>query len=583
MAAVEQGGSRRDFNLLAWLRDIRVLQVIGQIVFVVVVLFVLSQLLGTASHEMTARGLAPNFSFLDSRAGFSISESPAWYGGDSSYGQALQVGMTNTLRVVSLGLILTTIIGILFGIFLLSTNWLVRTISRVYVEVLRNTPLLVQLFVWYYIIIFSLPAIQDAIRLPSEGVTHLSLRVFIYVILYFIVRRYTGRMKRESPRRPLISYGAVAVFVMTELLFALYRSNPEGVFLAYGSGSIANMGFLAYVFLSVLLFVVIGYFGIAILRSTGTGQRVPNSLRPVLMGLLGGQFIAGLLFYFGVMPNSSLRIETYPAIYVSIRGFTFPEILSTGRTVEWLAIVGLGVLLAIFMWIWFGQVIENTGRRVPRGLYALVAILGFAIAGWFLVGIEPAPQTIPIEQDGATVMMPLADAQANNLLTTDDLQQYSTIPLLFLTPQQNRFGVFLVGSEVSPEYMALLLALVIYTSAFIAEIVRAGIQAVPYGQVEAARALGLSQTMTLTRIVLPQALRVIIPPLGNQYLNLAKNSSLAIAIAFSDAFAVATTVMNQSGQTVTTFLLIMLFYLIMSLVISGVMNWVNSRFQLVTR
>ena len=241
------------------------------------------------------------------------------------------------------------------------------------------------------------------------------------------------------------------------------------------------------------------------------------------------------------------------------------------------------MLLAIFMWIWFGQVIENTGRRVPRGLYAIIAILGFAIVGWLLVGIEPAPQTIPIEQDGATVMMPLADAQANNLLTTDDLQQYSTIPLLFLTPQQNRFGVFLVGSEVSPEYMALLLALVIYTSAFIAEIVRAGIQAVPYGQVEAARALGLSQTMTLTRIVLPQALRVIIPPLGNQYLNLAKNSSLAIAIAFSDAFAVATTVMNQSGQTVTTFLMIMLFYLTMSLVISAVMNWVNSRFQLVTR
>ena len=182
-----------------------------------------------------------------------------------------------------------------------------------------------------------------------------------------------------------------------------------------------------------------------------------------------------------------------------------------------------------------------------------------------------------------TKVIPLDEAAAENLLTEEDLQQYSRTPLVVRMPEQNRFGRFVVGTEISPEYMALLLALVVYTSAFIAEIVRAGIQAVPHGQIEAARALGLNQRQLLSMVILPQALRVIVPPMGNQYLNLSKNSSLAVGIGFADIFTTSTTVMNQSGQTITGFLIVMTFYLTVSLFISAVMNWVNSRFQLVTR
>ena len=289
------------------------------------------------------------------------------------------------------------------------------------------------------------------------------------------------------------------------------------------------------------------------------------------------------MFYFGVIFNSALRVEMTPAVYASLRGFAFPEILVTARFVEWLAFVSLGILLAVGMWVWFGRIIETTGRVIRREWYATLAILGFAVVGWLLVGIEPVPENIPVQQDGEIVVMPLQEASDQNLLTTDDLQQYSTVPLLLRLPEQNRFGRFIVGSEVTPEYTALLLALVVYTSAFIAEIVRAGIQAVPHGQIEAARALGLSQAQVLRMVVLPQALRVIIPPMGNQYLNLSKNSSLAIGIGFADIFATSTTIMNQSGQTITGFLIVMLFYLLVSLFISAVMNWVNSRFQLVTR
>jgi general L-amino acid transport system permease protein len=142
---------------------------------------------------------------------------------------------------------------------------------------------------------------------------------------------------------------------------------------------------------------------------------------------------------------------------------------------------------------------------------------------------------------------------------------------------------FVNGLTMSPEFVALLLALVVYTAAFIAEIVRAGILAVPYGQLEAGRAIGLTQSQMMRMIILPQALRVIIPPLTNQYLNLAKNSSLAIAISYADVYAVMNTVGNQSGQSVTSIIIVMITYLVLSLLISLVMNWVNARFQLVTR
>lgn len=554
------------------LRDIRVLQIIGQIVFVIVVVAVFSSLATTASTEMRARGLVPNFAFLQQRAGFDIdaTDKPDWYTSDSKYGDAFMVGITNTLRVVSIGLVASTILGVFFGIFLLSSNWLIRTLSRAYVEILRNTPLLVQIFVWFFVVMSAgLPAIEEAITIPNEGISFISLRIVIYLIIYLIARRYINPMSMDDPRRVGANYGLLAGFVISEFAFWEFYNNP-GWPLAYGSGDFANGTFLLYAAISVLL-IAAAWFSLS------------GKVRAIAMGVAIGQFIAGLLFYFGIMPDPSIRLELIPAFYISKRGFVFPELLPTARFVEWMAFVGLGVLLAVFLWLWFGRIIETTGRAIPRGLYAFVAIIGFAVIGWLLVGTEPLPATVQVEQNGEMVTMPLADAQQANLLTTQDLQQYSSIPVIGLLPEQNKFHRFMIGNELSPKFMALLIALVVYTSAFIAEIVRAGIQAVPHGQIEAARALGLSQSQTLSQIVLPQALRVIIPPLGNQYLNLSKNSSLAVGIGFADLFMTSTTIMNQSGQTITTFLLVMLFYLAVSLTISAVMNWVNRRFQLVTR
>jgi His/Glu/Gln/Arg/opine family amino acid ABC transporter permease subunit len=567
MAATEYSNTAR--IIPAFLRDIRVIQVIGQIVFVIVVLLVFSQLASTASAELRARNLVPNFSFLSLRAGFDISESPKWYTGNSNFGDAFRVGMINTLRVVSVGLVLTTILGVFMGIFLLSTNWLTRTIARVYVEILRNTPLLVQIFVWYFVVMFSLPPIAQALTIPNESVTFIALRWGLYLLLYLLLRRALRQQPASSPRRAGAQYGLLAGVALTEIAFALSLNNPDWP-LQPGASDLMNPAFLLYAILSIVA-VLLAY------------RAVPPSWRAQALGVSMGQFAAGLLFYTGITPTAALRLELTPAIYISIRGFAFPEVLITTRLAEWLAFLSLGLVLAVVMWVWFGRITETTGRPFPRELYAAAAIIGFAVVGWVLVGLEPAPSSVMIEQNGALVSVPLADALASNLLTTEQLQQVSQTPLILRLPEQNRFGRFIVGTEISPEYMALLIALVVYTSAFIAEIVRAGIQAVPYGQIEAARALGLSQNQVLRQVVLPQALRVIIPPLGNQYLNLSKNSSLAAGIGFADIFTTSTTIMNQSGQTITGFTIVMAFYLLMSLSISAVMNWVNSRFQLVTR
>lgn len=557
------------FSIRAFLSDIRVLQVIGQIVFVIFAFIAFGLLVSSISEQLVANSLNPSFAFLENRAGFEISEKPDWYTTDSTYFEAFQVGMINTLRIVIIGLVLATVLGVFVGIFLLSTNWLVKTISRTYVEILRNTPLLVQLFAWYFIVMFSFPQPREALTVPAEGVLFLSLRLVLYLIVFVFLARYVQRWLSDDPRRLGLLTATGAFVFMTEAAFWLYHNNAAWAG-AYASGNISDPGFLLYVGLSAVLI--------------GVAWFVPPPWRAYAIGATIGQALAGLLFYFGIMFDAALRIELYPIIYISIRGFVFPEILPTARFAQWFAFVVLGVVIAVALWVFLGRITEATGRAYPRPLYATLAVLGFAIGGWLLVGIAPTPTTIPVaSDDGALTTIPIDQARDEGLMTPELEALYSTQPVLIAVPAQNRFGRFTAGTELSPEYMALLLGLVIYTSAFIAEIVRAGIQAVPPGQIEAARAVGLSTSQTLRLVILPQALRVIIPPMGNQYLNLAKNSSLALAIGYFDTFQVTTTIMNQSGQSIPAFIMVMAFYLTMSLVISAVMNWVNSRFQLVTR
>ena len=307
-----------------------------------------------------------------------------------SYLKAFWVGLSNTLRVAILGIVLTTILGTLVGVGRFSRNALVRGLCMAYVEFFRNIPILLQLLMWYLLFTELLPDAQDAWQVG--------------------------------------------------------------------------------------------------------------------------------------------------AVFLSKGGLSFPvPIWAAGHA--WAAIGLLaGLMLAWMYRRWALAQFEATGRVRSMFWVPLGLVLALGVLGWLLGG-APTATRAPIK------------------------------------------GEFAIeeGGALTPEFMAVLLGLVLYTASFVAEVVRAGIQSVARGQSEAAAALGLNRNQEMRLVMLPQALRVIIPPMTNQYLNLTKNSSLAVAIGYPDVVSIANTAINQTGRAVECISIVMLIYLTTSLLTSGFMNWYNAR------
>jgi general L-amino acid transport system permease protein len=377
-------------------RDVRVLRVVVQVGVLLAVGLLVAYLVNNLTTAMAERGFTVSFDFLDRRAGFEIGESPVPYSASDTYGQAFVVGLLNTLFVSFVGIILATILGVIVGVARLSSNWLVNRAAAGYVELIRNTPLLLQLFLIYFIVLLQLPAVAET-------------------------------------------------------------------------------------------------------------------------------------------------IELFGTVYLNQRGLLVPGPQPGATFVPWLALVALGVALAVGGRMFGGRLEERGGSGHRLGLIGLLALVLLVIGGWMLLA-----------------------------------------PMSFDIPERGRFN-FTGGLALSTSFTALLLGLVLYTAGFIAEVVRGGIQAVRRGQVEAARALGLSEGDTLRLIVFPQAMRVIVPPLTSQYLNLTKNSSLAIAVGYPDLFKVGETMANQTGQPIAVIALVMATYLVISLVTSVLMNLYNRRVQVLER
>ena len=254
-----------------------------------------------------------------------------------------------------------------------------------------------------------------------------------------------------------------------------------------------------------------------------------------------------LLFWYNAvlkaLPSLRESIAIPGGIFLNNRGLFVPEPIFKDRFIFVLAAFAIGIVASIAFHIWARKRQEKTGEQAPVFLTALGLVIVFPAVVLFLAGV----------------------------------------PLEFGYPEAGRFNIT-GGIEVVPEFAALLFGLSIYTAAFIAEVVRAGITAVSRGQTEAAYSLGLRPNPTLRLIVVPQAMRVIIPPLTSQYLNLLKNSSLAVAIGYPDLVQVFTgTVLNQTGQAVEVVAITMAVYLTISLVTSLLMNFYNSRIALVER
>ena len=363
---------------------------IYQIVAIGVIVLGVWFLASNTLTNMRVRGIQSGFDFLNQPAGFSIGESLFPFDSAESYWRAFWVGLTNTLRVAVVAIILATLLGTVIGIGRFSRNALVRGMCSTYVECFRNIPVLLQLLMWYLLLTEMLPSIQDA-----------------------------------------------------------WQAGP---------------------------------------------------------------------------------------FFLSKGGFNYPiPIWQVGHA--W-ALAGLliGVALAWLYYRWARHQFEVTGSIKSMFWVPLGVVLACVLLAWLLGG-APSALDRPIK------------------------------------------GEFSVenGGALTPEFLAMLLGLTIYTASFIAEVVRSGIASVSRGQTEAAAALGLDLGLEIRLIVLPQALRVIIPPLTNQYLNLIKNSSLAVAIGYPDIVSIANTAMNQTGRAVECIAIVMSIYLFISLVTSMLMNAYNER------
>ncbi len=311
--------------------------------------------------------------------------------------------------------------------------------------------------------------------------------------------------------------------------------------------------------LGIFCATVIGFFfGIARLSSNWLIRQIASVYVECFRNI---PLVLQIVFWYAIMlvlPGVDESISLFDSIFINVQGVYLPSLEGTAGLMPWLWYLLAGIILAIivvfglaaFRYFFQFRELHETDRpsfisNIIFGAKWVAApiFLTAAIVGWFLT------------PEG---------------------------PFELLQPELQRFG-FVGGMDFSPEFTALLIGLAVYTSAFIAEVVRSGIQAVVKGQREAARSVGLKESQVLRLVVVPQAIPVIVPPLTSQYLNLAKNSSLAISIGFPDLFQVGEIMMAQTGQSIPIFAMIMVSYLIMSLTTSAFMNWYNYRITRIGR
>ncbi|KAB0464852.1 MULTISPECIES: amino acid ABC transporter permease [Vibrio] len=297
--------------------------------------------------------------------------------------------------------------------------------------------------------------------------------------------------------------------------------------------------------LGIILATVIGFsMGIARLSSNWLVSRFAAVYIEIFRNI--PLLLQIFFWYFAVLqalPSTRQSMSLGEAIFLNVRGLYFPApIFEQGSSIVIIAFIA-GIIATFFINIWANNRQKLTGQQTPMGRVATALIIGLPLVTYFIMGM----------------------------------------PISAEYPELKGFN-FKGGISIIPELAALMLALSIYTASFIAEIVRSGINAVSHGQTEAAMSLGIPRSRTLKLVIIPQALRIIIPPLTSQYLNLTKNSSLAMAIGYPDLVSVfAGTTLNQTGQAIEVIAMTMGVYLTLSLLTSAVMNIYNRKVALVER
>jgi len=500
-------------------RNITVVKWAAQIGFLAFFIWLFYILITQAASNLKLTGIPFSWDFLGEPLGVKLFEG---FNTDPETGlEAIAVGMVNMLRITVSGILAATILGTIIGVARLSSNWIVSKVANAYIEFFRNIPLLVQIYFWQALVFgFGELLVEDA---------------------------GSGWFFRSS----------------------------KGVAIPWANPLAGRWQYMALI-------------------------------------LLGG-FVARWVFKWRVRILEERGVETHAMVWALV-------VFSTFVLFGWLVhpVMGiLGFLWSLLAWI-FGNIpvlifqlimaalagwlayrfIKNflDDRRTPAGLARLTdddyfrlivaGLLGLAGVAFFLLG--PGQSTVSqLLGRTRTFQMNWGLEPIFEFLATKF--DFSTgAPLEFSKPAvvvPTAFPQFseTLGKAFTPAFVSVWIGVTLYTAAFIGEIVRAGIMAVHRGQNEAAGALGLRRSQMLRLIVLPQAFRIVLPPLGSQYLNLAKNTSLGIAVAYADIVQVGQTIYNQRGQTMAVFIIWMAFYSVVSLILSGIVNYYNRKMQLVER
>lgn len=354
----------------------------------------------------------------------------------------------------------------------------------------------------------------------------------IALVIWFLVHNTLVNMRVRGIQSGFDFLGQTAGFDIGESLFPFDSAEPYWRAFLVGLSNTLRVA-MAGIVLATIIGTLIGlgrFSRNALVRGLCSAYVEFFRNIPILL-----QLLMWYLVLTEVLPATYEAWQAGP-FFLSKGGVNFPiPIWAAGHA--WSALgIAIGIGLA---WLYRRRAIrkfEETGSAASVFWIPVAIVLLSGLAGWLLGG-APTEMNAPVRGDFA-------------------IEQ---------------------GGALTPEFLAVLLGLSIYTAAFVAEVVRAGIQSVPRGQSEAASALGLSRNQEMRLVMLPQALRVIIPPLTNQYLNLTKNSSLAVAIGYPDVVSIANTAINQTGRAVECIAIVMLVYLALSLATSLLMNWYNAR------
>ena len=553
---------------LSFFRNVVFLKWASQIVFLVGLLYIIWSYIQNAVVNLEQTNIAFSWGWLGETPGVSIAE--GMYTLPNSGRQMIQVGMLNMLRVTVTGIFAATFLGTFLGIARLSKNYIVEKTSTGLLEVVRNVPLLVQIFFFQaFVLTFPRLEVFDVgtyyLHVSAKGIAFPWLNrqptaylFWVYLLAIFILANkiYKWRvqiLEREGREtRPFLWSVGIFFGLLVAGWYGGYRVMGVIGFLA---GFISTgVDLLPAIFKIILNVIVVLLVVVLMFSSVGLG----------LSNFLVGDEIVFKAdwgvpqFFDGVNNKLYWNPEAKIVLDAQLDGMKRADII------DWIAVPGTEVTK--------GDVIARaTAKDLKGDLNQEISIY--------------AKYTGVIEE----VFVSQGDTIKINEKTYD-IRVTDSKPLELSRPRIEQIGTTKFkryadgfGKSLSVGYFAIWLGVVLYTAIFISEVVRAGIMAVSKGQSEAGLSLGLGRGALLRLIVLPQAIRVMLPPMGNQYLNLAKNTSLGIAVAYPEIVAVGQTLYNQEGQTLPVFLFWMAFYSTVSLTISTIINYYNRKMKIVER